>query len=87
MGRISSHRHAIHVDTCCCILCPSVAHTLAQSCQETLSSNSILFWSGDNPVRASDGSERQVHVVQQTGEALPFMYRRGSGGREHGRMG
>jgi len=25
MGRISSHRHAIHVDTCCCILCPSVS--------------------------------------------------------------
>jgi hypothetical protein len=32
-------------------------HTLAQSSQETLSSNSIRFWSEDNPVKASNGSE------------------------------
>ena len=43
-------------------------HTLAQSCQETLSSNSIPFWSGDNPVEASGGSDGQVRVVQQTEE-------------------
>jgi hypothetical protein len=29
---------------------------------------SIRFWSGDNPVKASNGSEGQVRVVQQTGE-------------------
>jgi len=43
-------------------------HTLAQSRQETLNSNSIQFWSRDNPVKASDGSEGQVRVVQQTEE-------------------
>jgi hypothetical protein len=43
-------------------------HTLAQSRQETLSYNSIQFWSGDNPVKASDGSDGQVRVVQQTEE-------------------
>ena len=43
-------------------------HTVAQSRQETLNSNSIQFWSRDNPVKASDGSDGQVRVVQQTGE-------------------
>ncbi len=43
-------------------------HTLAQSRQETLRYNSIQFWSGDNPVKASDGSDGQVGVVQQTEE-------------------
>jgi hypothetical protein len=43
-------------------------HTLAQSGQETLNYNSIQFWSGDNPVKVSDGSEGQVRVVQQTEE-------------------
>lgn len=43
-------------------------HTLAQSRQETLSYNSIQFWSGDNPVKASDCSDGQVRVVQQTEE-------------------
>jgi hypothetical protein len=40
-------------------------HTVAQSRQETLRSYSIRFWSGDNPVKGSDG---QVRLVQQTGE-------------------
>jgi hypothetical protein len=43
-------------------------HTLAQSRQETLSYNSIQFWSGDNPVKASACSDGQVRVVQQTEE-------------------
>ena len=47
---------------------PQSVHTLAQSRQETLSSNSIPFWSGDNPVEASGGSDGQVRVVQQTEE-------------------
>jgi len=28
----------------------------------------MQFWSGDNPVKASDGSDGQVRVVQQTAE-------------------
>ena len=43
-------------------------HTVAQSRQETLRSYSIRFWSGDKPIKASDGSDGQVRVVQQTGE-------------------
>ena len=43
-------------------------HTLAQSRQETLSSNSIPFWSEDNPVKASDGCDGHVRVVDQTEE-------------------
>ena len=43
-------------------------HTLAQSSQETLRNNSIQFWSGDDPVKASDGSDGQVRMVQQTEE-------------------
>ena len=43
-------------------------HTIAQSRQETLSYNSIQFWSGDNPVKASDCGDGQVRVVQQTEE-------------------
>jgi hypothetical protein len=46
-------------------------HTLAQSRQETLSHNSIPFWSEDIPVKASDGSDGQVRVVQQTGKVTP----------------
>jgi hypothetical protein len=49
-------------------------HTVAQSRQETLRSNSIRFWSGDNPVKGSDGSDGQVRVVQQTGEGHSLSY-------------
>jgi hypothetical protein len=49
-------------------------HTLAQSRQEILSYNSIQFWSGDNPVKASDCSDGQVRVVQQTEEGHSRSY-------------
>ena len=43
-------------------------HTLAQWRQETLSSNAIPFWSEDNLVKASDGCDGHVRVVDQTEE-------------------
>jgi hypothetical protein len=43
-------------------------HTIAQSRQQTLNYNSIQFWSVDNPVKVSDGSDGHVGVVQQTEE-------------------
>ena len=41
-------------------------HTLAQSRDATLNYDSIQFWSGDNPVMVSDGSEGQVRVVLES---------------------
>jgi hypothetical protein len=43
-------------------------HTLAQSREELLDYDSIQFWSGDTPVKVSDGSDGQVGAMQQTEE-------------------